>query len=225
MGQDHFPNLPVGDGMGFSRGVMLLDDCEGTFTYIVGGTGGDDVHEYLAAAAFTGTNGLHLKTRTTAAAAGDIVTIYKYHSIPESGLLVIRARLASPDLTKVKSIQLGSVINSGAETYQALLKHSPNTPKTEYQTTAAAFVAIATMALPTVASAFIDFELVIDCLAKQYISVTWNGIRAKLPGIPLWDVGAAVARYGCLILSVEAIGAAAAEIYADNLYIGEHLES
>jgi len=208
----------------FARGVLALDDCEGTFTYENSGTGGDDVHEYATAAAFTGLRGLRMKTRTTSAAADDTLACYKWIGMPESGLIVIRAKIALVAVAPVKSIGIDIRPNNGARQYLATLKSSPNTPKVEYRTTAGAFVEIATMAYNSLALAFIDYEIVIDCRTMTYLSVAWNGIRADLKTIPLENVGAVAARQAAFGIDLYAIGAAPAEVYLDNIYIGEYLD-
>ncbi len=223
--RDYFGNLPIVAGMGFMRGIMLLDDCEGTFTWTVAGTGGDDVHEYAAAAAFQGTYGLHLKTRTTGAAADDNVTVTKLCGYPESGLLIARTRLATPDYTKCKSLQFGLLANAGTNSYRAQIKYSPNTPKVEYADAAGALVEMPTLATLIPAGAFSIAEIAMDLTTMTYLHVRWNGTKVDLSGIPLWDAGAATGRYSYVGLIVVAIGANAAELYADNLYVAELLEA
>jgi len=82
MPRDFFGNYPIVAGLGFSRDIKVLDDCEGTFTWTVGGTGGDDVHEFLAAAAWQGTYGMHLKTRTTDTDEDDALAVQKLFDFP-----------------------------------------------------------------------------------------------------------------------------------------------
>lgn len=225
MGRDHFPNIPIGAGMGFARGVMLLDDCEGTFSWYPYGTGGDDVHTYATAAAFTGTYGIQLKTRTTNAAADDVTAIQKFFGHPESGLLVARAKIATPSQAAIKSINFLLIHANGIRAYTAQLKFTPATPKIEYTDAAGNLVAIPTLARGQGDYQFITWELVIDCRTHQYLSAMVNGARADLTGINVWNTGAITEHYAGLALAVIAIGAAPAEIYVDNIYVGEYLES
>ena len=85
--------VPIGSNMMFARGVLLLDDCDGTLGWVASGTGGDDVHAFSTDYAFSGVNSLKLVTRTTGAAAGDTLTVARVVEYPESGLLVYRARV------------------------------------------------------------------------------------------------------------------------------------
>lgn len=223
--RDHFGNLPIVAGMTFSRDVLLLDDCEGAFTWIPTGTGGDDVHEYLAAAAFAGSAGLHLKTRTTAAAENDILSVDKYLGYPESGLFVTRMRLASPDLSTVKAIYLTAVFEATALQKQAQLLIVPNTPLVQYQDVAGAGQEMTALAFAVRDKAWITLELAADLRTNTYLHVMYNGARVDLAGIPLYAAGAASYRGINLGLSVVTAGAAPAELYAANLYAGENLEA
>ena len=225
MSRDYFGNLPVVAGMAFSRDVLLLDDCEGAFTWQTAGTGGDDVHEYLAAAAFAGTAGLHLKTRTTSAAENDSLLAQKWLGYPETGLLVARAKIASPSWAAVKTINFIAVHGNGARNYNGQLQYTPATGVVAYANAAGAATAIAALAHQELDYQFTTWELVIDCRAHQYLAVAINGLRASLAGVDLWDSAAAAQRYAGLGLGVTTSGAVSAELYASHLYVGENLEA
>lgn len=225
MSQDYFGNLPIVAGMAFSRTVLLLDDCEGTFTYAVTGTGGDDVHEYLAAAAFSGTAGLHLKTRTTLAAADDYVSAQKLLSYPETGLLVARLRLAAVDLSLHQQIDIVVGEDDGTHQYAGQLNVIDTSGDTSYVDAAGAAQAIAAIAPPTLDSQWLTVELAIDCKTHTYLHALVNGTRVSLAGIPLHDLGATSGRASWFILSITTAGAAPCELYASHLYVGENLES
>jgi len=225
MSRDYFGNLPVVAGMAFSRDILLLDDCEGTFTWQTAGTGGDDVHEYLAAAAYAGTAGLHLKTRTTDAAENDLLLAQKWFGYPETGLLVARAKIASPSWAAVKAINFIAVHGDGARNYNGQLKYTPATGVVAYANAAGVATAIAALAHLELEYQFTTWELVIDCRTHQYLSVAINGLRASLVGVALWDSAAATQRYAGLALSLTTSGAAPAELYASHIYAGENLEA
>lgn len=225
MGRDHFPNIPIGAGMGFARGVMLLDDCEGTNTWIAGGTGGDDVHLFATAAAFQGTYGLRLKTRTTDAAAADSLSVRKILSYPESGLFVHRFRFCTPDVTKIADLMLVPYIYDGTDIWSPVIWYTFATGVVEYQNSAGAAVALTALAhtIPNLCWSII--ELVLDLKAKQYVSLMINGLRADLSGLGLQDTGDDAARDISLGIAISAVGADPAEMYLDNIYAGEYLES
>jgi len=225
MGRDHFPNIPIGAGMGFARGVMLLDDCEGTCTWLFDGTGGDDVHAYATAAAFTGTYGLRLKTRTTASADNDTITAQKLFDFPGTGLLVARARVAPLIVANTKSINFGLRIDNGVQQYVAYFRLAPSVGKAYYCNSAGAWVEIVAMATPYIGSNWYTVEIAIDCLAKKWLQVRFNGWTADLSTLPLYNDAATAGRGALLILYTLATAAGPSEIYADNIYVGEYLES
>jgi hypothetical protein len=223
MPRDFLPAFNVAANLGFAKGVLLLDDCEGTFTWTVGGTGGDDVHEYAAVAAFMGLNGMRLKTRTTGAAADDNVFVSKVFGFPESGLVVARMRWASPDPTKIKSVRLNLWVDNGVRDWQAGGRLLPNTPEFDYYTPAGAWQAVASMAFGVSALEFVTMELVVDCRAMGLLEVANNGVRTQLSGVGLYDNGAYTNRRCAVAIMVYAIGANPAEMYVDHVYVGEFL--
>jgi hypothetical protein len=225
MGRDHFPNLPIGAGMGFSRGIMLLDDFEGTFTWVVGGTGGDDVHALAPAAAWQGTYGLHLKSRTTNSAENDYTIVQKIFDYPASGLLVARVRTAPIVVANTKRIEIGLRIDDGAQQYAATLRVAVSTGKVYYLLTAATWVEIPILATTFVGGTWYTVELAIDCLAQKWISARFNGFTADLSAIPLYNDAASSGRSALLTLDVDASAAGPGEAYFDNAYVGEYLES
>lgn len=225
MGRDHLGNYPIVAGLGFSRGIMLLDDCEGVFTYFVDGTGGDDVHEYLAAAAWQGAAGLHLKTRTTNAAADDIIAIEKLFDYPETGLLVARLRVAPIAVAFVKTLKLQLNIDDGAQQYAAVLNLQVNAGTVAYLNSGGTYTAIAAMATTFVGGNWYTMELAIDCIAKTLLTARFNGLKVDLSAQGLYNSAATSGRGAYLILSCSSVGAVPAEIYADNIYVGEYQEA
>jgi len=224
MSRDHLGQFMMASNLAFARGVLLLEDSEGTFTWTPSGTGGDDVHAFATAAAFMGLNGIQLKTRTTSAAADDLLSVQKWCQFPESGLLVLRARIASPALAAVKAIYLTASVHDGALNAQGQMMWSPNTPRVAYQNLAGAAVPITEMAFTTENLAFITLELVLDLDAMNYIAIAWNGIRKLLPAIPMYAVGSSALREVILGVSVTSIAAAPAQAYVDTVYAGEFLD-
>jgi len=223
--RDHFGNLPVLAGMAFSRDVLLLDDCEGTFTYIIVATGGDDTHEYLAAAAYAGTAGMHLKTRVTAAVENDYIQACKFLGYPESGLLVGRVKVAIPTLAAVKTIDFALSANAGANAYMGQLKWTIATGVVAYIDAAGAAQTVAALENIPYATAFCTLELALDLRTMTYLHARVNGLTADLSGIALYDGGAEAFRYTAWALKATASASPPAQIYAANIYAGQSLEA
>jgi hypothetical protein len=222
--RDHLGNFMVSSNLQFARGILLLDDCEGTCTWQKSGTDANVAVTFETAAAFMGTTGLQLFSGDADPAADDIATAYKATGFPESGLVVCRARIASPDLTKVKQVWWGVSVIDGTTLYDATVRWVPNTPAFAYRDTAGDWQAIAALAYGTYALNWCLWELVVDVRAMAYRSVLFNGTRVDLAGIGLYDQGAVAKRELQIGVSVVCLGAAAATLYLDTVYAGEFLE-
>jgi hypothetical protein len=224
MSRDHLGQFTVGSNLGFARGVLLLEDCEGTFVWTATGTGGDDVHAWATAAAFMGINGLRLKTRTTGAAAADWLTAARTFGFPETGLLVARVRIAGVSMAAIDQMGITLVAANGTRLWQSALVVQPNVPSCSYLNAAGGLTAIPALAYRPGDLSYQTLELVIDLLANEYLEASWCGVRADLAGAGLSDSGADATRRAYLGASVVSLAAAPAEIYLDNLYVGEFLD-
>jgi hypothetical protein len=207
----------------FSRGILLLDDCEGTCNWVASGTGANYSATYDTAAALTGLKGLKLATRPLTPAADDECVATRLMSYPESGMLVFRCAATSTDLTKVKSIGILLQVKNGTNAYYANLLWSPTTGHVTYLDAAGAEIEIPALETLSESLAFLQIEIVVDALAMQYIEVAFNGRRASLAGIGLYDAGAFPGRDVALQIQVIAVGADPAIAYVDNIYCGEYL--
>jgi len=223
--RDFFGNIPIVAGMGFARGVMLLDDCEGTFTYIVSGTGGDDTHEYATAAAWQGAYGLHLKTRVTGSTNNDVVILQKLFDYPATGLLVARLRLAPMVVANCGALSLSLLIDDGAQQYNGTIALLVSTAAVKYLNSAGAYAAITALATTFTAAHWYTLELAINCKAAHYQHVRFNGLEADLSALALDNTAATAGRCAQLALTAQATAAGPAEMYADNILVTEFPEA
>lgn len=221
MSRDWFGTIPVVDGLGFARGIMVLDDMEGTMTWVVAGTGGDDVHALAAAAAFQGTYGLSLATRVTAAAEDDYVQVVKQFGYPESGLLVARCKILGVDVSAIKTARLNLQWSDGIRLYSASVHLMMSAGTCQYLAAAGTYTAIAGLAMTFTDAAWYTFELAVDCRTNEYVHAFCNGERVDLSDIAVYDTGADTAQRALVGIAVYAAGAASAAIYVDNVYVGE----
>lgn len=204
----------------FSRDVLWLDDCKGTFKYLETGTGGDDVHTYDTTGSFFSTNGIHLVTRTTATADGDVLRIGRKLSFPVGGELYLRARLGVGDVSLLELIHIGVLIHDGAKEYMAGLTYKPNVPSLSYDNAASGLTAI-----PAGAHQLGDWqqsiiELAVDVANKKYLAAMWLGTEMSLVDLAIEEVGASGVRQVEFFLDIEASSAAAASLFADSVYVG-----
>jgi len=219
MSRDYFGNYPIVAGLGFSRDVLLLDDCEGTMTWIIGGDGGDDLHEFAAAAAWQGTYGMHLKTRTTGTTEDDETLAEKLFDYPATNLLVARLRVTPVVVANTKSAGLYLRAGDGAEQYQGAILLNIAAGTVTYIDSAGAAVEIPALATTFIGENWYTLELAIDLQAHTYLHVRFNGLEADLSTVALRDLGASGARDGYLLLAATASAAGPGEIYADNIVV------
>lgn len=205
----------------FNRRILLLDDCEGTFDYLQGGTGGDDTHAYATAAALMGTNGIQVKTRTTDAADGDLTSIYKVLPYPLGNRIVCRINFRVPDISECEAVKVQFSFRDGANAHLASIKVSPNTPKTEYLDADGNWQEITGLDHPMIDQMWAKLEWQVDISALEYISASYNGTLADLSGIAVRTSGASTDRQSRITLEVEATAEAPVTIHYDFIYCGE----
>jgi hypothetical protein len=224
MGREFIGRRCLSERMGFGRGVLFLENCEGTCNWIATGTGGNDWHGFTTTAAFRGKYGVRLKTRTTAPEADDWVQMARTVSYPESGLLVLRLRWSVLAKNQAKWVVVGLVADDGNRRYEAFLRLSTSASVVHYGNAAGGFTQIGEMSQTFVSLAWYAVELVIDCRAHQWIEVIFGGVRKSLAGVALYDAGATAGRGTTCLVRVTTREAGPAEVVVDDVYVGELLE-
>ena len=224
MGQEFVGSFPVGSIMGFAKGVLLLDDCEGACNWSVEGTDAGVAATNDTAAAFMGAKGLKVTSGATDPAEGDYVAAKFGMNRPETGLLVFRGKMRIPDLTKVGEISLGVHYFRGGIQYTTSIDFRPNTPIGYYRDAANAQIEVAAWNQIFVATTWMAFELVIDTVIHKWISATLADVKMDLSAVSLYNAGAAAYDLVVLWLQHTTAGANAALMYYDNLYAGEFLQ-
>jgi len=225
MPRDFFGNYPIVAGLGFSRDVLLLDDAEGTFTWVVGGTGGDDVHEYLAAAAWQGTYGMHLKTRTTSTTEDDYVIAQKLFDWPSTDLLVARLRVTPVVVANTKGITITLAADDGADGYTGAIQLAPDGSKVNYYNSGGSWVELTDLAMTYYALHWLTVELALDLKAHTYRHLRFNGWDTDLSTLSLKAAGASASRGAYLQLAAIASAAGPGELYADNIVVHQIAEA
>jgi len=208
----------------FDPGVLLLDDCDGTFAWVPTGTGGDDVHEYATAAALHGARGLRLKNRTASAAASDYLTVTRKVNQPESKLLVMRVRVAAVDKTKLSSFWIGINERSAFFHYAYKLKWVVNAHWLYYWKSDGSWGAVAGAEFPEDDGVWIDLQLVLDVGKKSYHAVVANGYRVGMVGYAGQNLGVASGRQVDVSMGIVNAINSPGEVYVDLIYVGSHLD-
>lgn len=211
--------------MSFTRGIALLDDCEGTCSWIGDGTGADWVVDNATAASWLGTKGLRLKSRTVGAAEGDTVEAVRMVGGVESGLLVWRGRWASPDLSAVKYLYFSVFDDDGTDYYLAHIQYDVSGGVVEYFDRSNQFVGMGIVPGVIGDGQWGMFEMVVDVAGDEWVSMRMFGQQGEIGGEALSVTeGGGTFRALRFRLYVVGAGAAPAEVYFDQIYIGEHID-
>jgi len=208
----------------FDPGVLLLDDCDGTFAWVPTGTGGDDVHEYSTVAALHGAKGLRLKTRTTGAAANDNLTVTRKVAQPESKLLVMRVRVAVVDKTKLSSFWIGITERSAYYNYVYKFNWVVNAHQWEYWKGDGSWGAVGLGQCPEDDGVWIDMQLILDVGSKSYQAVVGNGQRVSMVGYGGQSLGATTRRQVDVAMGIITPVNSPGEVYVDLIYVGSHMD-
>lgn len=211
--------------MGFTRGILLLDSCEGTLAWVISGTGGDYAGAYAAVAAWIGTNGLSLQTKTTTPAENDIVRAVRTLEWVESGLVALRLWFACPDISAVKKVMFRVEQDDGTDLYQADVEYLPGTQKVQYLTVGEAMIETTIDPGAVADGQWSMAELVVDMTLHNWVSLRMFGQRVDLAGVPIWlNAGNGSIKGMIINIDVIADGSDVAAAYFDQIYVGEHVD-
>jgi len=222
--RDHLGNFMVSGNLQFARGILLLDDCEGTCNWVKAATDANATVTFETVAAFVGTKGLRLFSGDATPAEDDIVTGQRLISYPESGLLVARCLMCAPDWSKLKSVSLKASHDPGAgDQYFGQVKIVAG-DGAYYYDVAGDPVELTDIVIPSVNGQWFVMELGLNCVDHEYRHVAVNGVRVDLAGVGLYNAGASTGRASDVVAVATTVGAAAATLYVDCVYAGEFVD-
>ena len=213
--------LNVGSSLQYERGILLLEDFEGTENWDEEGTGADFEVSHETVAAFFGTNGLRIMTRTTDPADGDYVLGEKWFPPGQSDLVVVRFRWSCPDVSKLEDFRVTVHMADGTNEYQAGLKFTPNETKLYYLNSGGTYTEISGYTQGGKDRMWEIVEFQFDMGLHEYLKVLFHGIETDLSDNSIYSAGADTDVWCKIGLRAEASGAAAAQARIDALYIGE----
>lgn len=132
MGKEYLRSVTAPGLSPYAPSLLLFDDFEHIIKPFFEGTGDDDVHEIDPSLAFTGSNSLILKTRTTGPGAGDYLNAIYYTYAPPSLQIHGEIRFNYPTIGTVQSIRFLVDFYNGSFIYHFALSYLPNVPKWQY---------------------------------------------------------------------------------------------
>ena len=203
--------------------ALLFDDCESTFLWRSFGDGADWTAEFDPTAAHVQTNGILLKTRATAPAVDDKVTVYRTLWLPPQKLLRIQACFNT--IAAAPNAQLHVIMTwyDGTEKHYAGLR---------FKTAAGAVEYLSGYDDPNLTwTAITGWEYVYEGIGwnKLDLSVNIASLRYHLihvdeqvldgSAIPLTDVTAAVSKYLHIEFVLQTLVATQAVAYLDQVLL------
>lgn len=222
--RDHLAKFNVADDMQFTKGIVLLDDCEGTNLWAITGTGADFTGTFETGAAFHGTKGLQLVTRTTDPADNDVVTAKRFMPYLAADVLLWRVLVGLPDVSVVRYVSFDFHMFDGSKDRQANMIWRPNTPRLEFKNSAGNTATIAGYAQGVPDGAWVSWSMAFQMDTYKHIFVELNGIKTDMSDEAIYEVGASSSRYVSVGITVVTIGAALATAYFDSMYCGKYLD-
>lgn len=222
MGIDHIGKFNVNQNLQFTKGIRLLDDCEGTFNWVVVGTGSDYSATFETAAAMIGTKGMHVKTRATSPAENDTIQVNRQFGVSESGLLAMRGNFNFVDQSLIASISMFLHYYDGTDKLNGKVVFTPQTPLIQWLNSAGGFTAFTEAPFKVNNDVWFQMELVIDTVGKIYKSARVGQLREDLDGEALRDSGGSTYTQVLAGFILQTDGAAQAQVYADQFYMGEY---
>ena len=225
MSRDHLGQNVWSSNLGFDRGVLLLDDCEGNSDWAGSGTGSDFAVAFDVNAAWAGLKGLQLDTKSTTPAADDQVRAFRVVEHPETGLLVMRARLGFPDVSDVKFADMSLNLDDSNDNWLGLLRWDRTDDTARYQNDAGTFTDLGVVVGFGVDNLWSMFEIVLDMNKKEWISAQILGQKVDLAGVPLdFQEGGGTSVLVNVEFWVTAIGTNRTTMYVDQVYVGQYLD-
>ncbi|MBA7618454.1 hypothetical protein ES703_25780 [subsurface metagenome] len=163
--------------------ALLYDDCDGTFNWVASGDGADWVAQYDTSVPYVGTNGLLLRTRATAPAANDNVSVVKRLWLPPNHLgrvqLVVRPVTHNQDLF----IQVALLWFDGVHLHTAQIRIDTNARIIRYRNAAGTWTTIFTDALESAVGAWNHLDFYADFAHQLYGYLTFNHETVDLTGV------------------------------------------
>lgn len=221
--RDHFGNNLLSSDLNFARGIHILDDCEGTCNWKKSANDANATVSYETIAAWTGTKGLQLFSGDATPQAGDIVNAYKIFSYPETGLLVIRAKVGMPDISDIEYIGFSLIINNGTRQYTLLFLYAPASGKVYYTSSNGTLQEITELKQNVVDDIYTGLELIIDLNTMTYVSAMFNGLEKNMAGVSFYNAGANTNKYVQIGFYTTNIGVDPVTSYWDCIYVGEYV--
>jgi len=204
--------------------VLFQDDCTGTLTYVVSGTGADYSVGYDTGYAYVGLKGIRAQTRATTPTIGDNVIIQKYLWLPPAKLARLRLCYMQYDDTVDHYFYLGFYWFTGSVRNLTLLRTNSANRSCAYLDSAGSYQTISGATVPRANYVWSYFDLSVNLSTAYYKRAQINDASFDLSAYPAISEANATERHLRLHLALETQEAARAWAGLDEIIItGENL--
>jgi len=201
--------------------VVLFDDIEDLFKWVEGGTGGDTVFEKIATVAYNGSACLHVKTRTTNAAANDniLATRSTFQRPGRRYRLDVLFRLEV--LANCKMLTFRCRTYDGSNLHTVAIRYDPQNTKWQYMNLAGAETDIVGGSQNLVAAGFHRLLVEWDESKGEYTKFICDGLEIDMSGLAYSKSASAGAVRILLDLEIKAQSTTPPEAYFDDVLVME----
>lgn len=199
--------------------TIATDDLEGNLYWTHSGTGTDHICELSAAQQHAGAQSLHVATRLTGAAPGDLMVAHRAFNWVETHHLIQSVWLMLPDPSKLQYLWWWEQLNKITAWYHPHIAWWISTGEASYWDAAGTPIAVPALDHVWVAGTWTHLTVEISTQSKQYIAATIGAASADLSGLPFQQQTGACPDNFQAELGLATSGAAVAHAYLDDLSI------
>ena len=201
--------------------VVLYDDMEGLLKWTKEDGVGDSVFEKNATVAYNGSYSLHMKTRTTTATAGDLISGYRSTFQRTGGRYRIEFLMRIDASASAASTWVKVLIANGVDGKTWKISYDEVNAKWQYFEKTSGLIDIPGGGQSLVADQFHRVMFEIDENKREYISFTCDGLYVDMRGF-LCDVVAGAAPVNMKVSFGLVAGAAPpGELYIEDVLVME----
>ncbi|MBA7482492.1 hypothetical protein ES705_33238 [subsurface metagenome] len=222
MGQEYTRSLTTLGLLPISGSVLFYDNFECLLHFTRFGTSGDYIFELDPSIAFSGSQSLNTKTRTTGTAPGDNINASLLSHLSPAKILTHTVRLLSPDFTKIDVLQIMHHFYDGTDINTASIYFYPNTPVWKYLDSSNAEQSIANSGFNLFNDGWHLLTLKINYLTGKYLSLTIDDVIFDLSTYAIYINTNPTLRHLDSQCYFKTIGAAPAQLRLDEFSLTEH---
>lgn len=211
---------PVGP---YDKGLLLFDGWEPGDSWDTAGTGVDWSWGRQSSVVYSGGYAAWVKTRATNPADGDYVRGQKSFAYPYRNKIFVRLRFQFVTTAVIDHLLVQIDLFDGVKNRRASFKYSPATMAFEYLNTLGTYSQLSALSINCYEGKWHQLDFALDLSLNQYVEAYLSGKYADMRTIGFYEVVASTRRYGQIYLYLEANSANQAQVYIDDVFIGEHV--